>query len=703
MILGTIGYMAPEQIRAEAVDGRTDLFSLGVLLWEMIRGERPFRAGTPLQVLTAILEAEPQFAGDVETETSTVSPALDSVLRRCLEKRPQLRFQSAGDLAFHLESLVSGSLTTGLQPLPEAGRKQRTSRRTLLAAAVAASLLLAGFLGGFIGRSTKPPRARVVPLLQPLTESGSDRFPSLDANGENAAFVSSRDGRERVWITHLASGEEVPLTDGPDLFPEISPDGSRVLFARGGAIWEQSVLGGDPRRVLAEAATAHWPPHGEELLFTRGAGVNQVGLVQRDGSDERVLWESPNRVPASPAFSPSGRRAAWLTLAPGGNLSESEIVVLDLETAMSRAVAPAAGGAPFGLDWLDETTVVYVQPGSLSPQAREYGLVRHDIDRDVSEVLLRSGRHLGTVSVSPGLRILIGAIERRSDLFELELDVDGAVIGQRRLTRSGDMERQPVYSPDGAWVAYSATAGGDIDLWKISPESGERHRLVQHPSNDWDPAFLPDGSLLWASDRDGHFEIWTADADGQRPRRVSTDGFDAENPTASAGRVLYSSSHPDHSGIWSVGLDGTDPRRHAEGLTGLPEIGPSGARALFVRPLQPTLYSLRLVDLTTGAEETLLEVGGSLGALPGRSRWSPDGRGVYFIAETDEVRMSLFRLRLDVSPRPEPELVFDPLELQGHVESFGISPDGRRITVSVQISQDVILQVEDLELDRPIP
>jgi eukaryotic-like serine/threonine-protein kinase len=306
VVLGTIAYMSPEQARGQPADARSDLFSFGAVLFEMLSGARPFSGGTAADTMSSILREDPP---DVSTVSPGVSTALEMIVRHCLEKSVEQRFQSARDLAFALEAISIGPGASSAA-IAAAAVPKRPSRQGAWILAGALALAAAAF---FAGRNLRP-AAPGPPALRFLTTSGRDGQPAVSPDGKIIAFVSSRTGLPRIWLKQLSGGAEVALTEGPDNFPRFSPDGSEVLFTRTESgkpiLYRIASVGGTPRRILEGALDADWSPDGRHIAFV---GQQQprtsanVGVVRADGSGSRVLAEFKNFGAHSPRWSPDGR------------------------------------------------------------------------------------------------------------------------------------------------------------------------------------------------------------------------------------------------------------------------------------------------------------------------------------------------------------------------------------------------------------
>jgi Tol biopolymer transport system component len=245
-----------------------------------------------------------------------------------------------------------------------------------------------------------------------------------------------------------------------------------------------------------------------------------------------------------------------------------------------------------------------------------------------------------------------------------------------------------VYAPDGKAVMFSSNRGGTLDLWEVSVETGEVHRVTDDPADDWDPEYSPDGrSFVWCSARSGAFEIWTARRDGSAPRQVSHDSLDAENPSVSPDNrwVLYSSANGGKSGLWQVPLGGGNGELVLRGGTLIPDLSPDGRYVSVITAVGTLGAQLNVFDL---AERKILKAGVPLHVLPGaiqmgRSRVSPDGRSVLYIHAGEDGHPVLLRRPLSAWLTGEGRVDTLFAGASDAIESFGIAPDGTRATVSV--------------------
>jgi len=314
MVMGTVGYMSPEQVRGEPCDARSDIFSFGAVFYEMLTGRRAFKRKTSAETMTAILREEPPELND----TGWQGPlALQRILVRCLEKNVERRFQSASDLAFAIESL-SGTSTSKSAPQPK-------SRRAWLPWAIAAALLV----GTAVWEMVRPAAAPANPLEKAHFARVTD-FESVEAavspDGRFVAFVSDHDGPFDVWLTQVGTGRPTNLTQGkagplpgPLRSVGFSGNGSEIWLGGGDVGMRLRLMpltGGTLRNFLGEeAVNLAWSPDGERVVYHTFGSGDPIFVADRDGANaRRIFGDQPGVHNHFPTWSPDGR---WIYFVHG--------------------------------------------------------------------------------------------------------------------------------------------------------------------------------------------------------------------------------------------------------------------------------------------------------------------------------------------------------------------------------------------------
>ncbi len=696
-ILGTAGYLSPEQARSQSVDSRSDIFALGAVLYEMAADRRAFEGDTAIDTLLAIVRDQPAALPE------QIPEALSQIIFTCLEKKAEDRIQAAKDVAICL-GLITALPSPGSSPRGPsdgdfsgdhssgtgAGAQKKKNSVGLTAAAAVLAALTAGGLAWW----WRTPEPLEPPRLQYLTYAGRDSSPAAAPDGRWIAFSSDRDGTQRIWLKQLASGNESPLTEGPDSSPRFSPDGERILFSRTEgltrSLYRIPTLGGKPRRLVEDAGSGDFSPDGQSLAFVRWLKAgdrdsSMVGIVSADGGSQRTLATLQGQTVTAPRWSPDGSAIAVVETGHSNDVAVFVIQVADGSVQRLRSSDPVGGLSSAVWTSKGDEIVYAFSPGLTSRQGGGSRIVRQSLD-GASATLLWHPEVIQSLDRMSDGRLVVESQTASMDLAVV--DLDPADRSHHWFTHGSSTDRQPVYSQDGRWVVFSSNRSGNLDLWRVSTESGTLQRLTDHPADDWDPAILPDGGIVWSSNRSGNFEIWRAEKDGTVPRQLSQDGVIAENPsTSSDGQVIvYNSRNPRATGMWRMGLQGEDPRLLIPGVTRLPEISPDGEYVLFLSRIRLDRLSLRVARLATGE---LLPYEVVVSSTGGRARWLPDGSAIAFTAPTADGRLGIYTYPFDPQQAPEglPTLVVE-LGPGISAESFDISPNGTGLTYAAQ-SQDV--------------
>ena len=513
--------------------------------------------------------------------------------------------------------------------------------------------LVAGLLLGALGaRALFRAKAVPPPEFQVLTYSGSDGQPSVSPDGRTIAFVSSRDGRPRIWVKQVVGGAEAVLTEGPDAQPRVSPDGSSVLFLRSSAaeasVYRAALVGGEARRVVGPAVAADWSPDGKEIVFLRtsasgGTIDSSLRRIALDGTNERTVANVPGRLLTAPRWSPDGTTIAALE-SPGTGTATPKLVLFPVDGSAPTRVETPETRAVLGYAWNGDSRRVVFLGGASSDansRSRTAKVFLKDVRTGTSRAVISGIDFGGSLDVFGNGALVLVTLARRSNLREVS--TAGPPGPGRWLTRGGSIDRQPVYAPDGEWVAFTSNRSGNQDIWELSTKTGAVRRLTEDPADDFDPAFTRDGkSLIFSSNRGGHFEIWMAARDGSGARRVTDDGLDAENASATPdGKwLVYASGNPDKRGIWKIRADGTGATRLVAGPVILPEISPDGRVVSFVTVSGPdgstsvsggANSAIGAVRLEDGAPVPFEAVATGAIANRGRHRWMPDGASLVFL------------------------------------------------------------------------
>jgi serine/threonine protein kinase len=502
VVLGTAGYMSPEQVRGEKADSRSDIFSFGVVLYEALTGERAFAGATAADRASAILKEDPP---DLRADGQNVSPALARIVHRCLEKSPQERFESARDLAFHLETLSSDSYSDSLKAsnpvLP-----RRSSETWFMAAVAILALCAAGWLYRDRVQGSKP---RPVTFLRLTDFAGLEESPAFSPDGKSVVFVSDSSGSRQIFIRLLAGGPPLQITHdaGAHLEPRWSQDSASVVYYTPppegdaqGTLWEVSALGGPPRRLESGLSGADVSHDGKRLTFFR-LGDRQMQLVacDRDGSNARVVMHVPVSFSyRKPRWSPDDRSIAFLHSRE--NWADDVYVV------------PTEGGDPkqisddntlmSGLAWLSDGSILYSSArGSTALYLPTMHLWRISALEGTPQQVTFGESGDESPDVDRDGRIVVSRKHMQFDIWKFPIDGDPAENVRRavRITHQTGQVQTPTLSPDDQKMAYLSDNGGHGNLWVMNLTTGDTRQITFERSSTkimGVPIWSPDGSYI---------------------------------------------------------------------------------------------------------------------------------------------------------------------------------------------------------------
>jgi Tol biopolymer transport system component len=535
VVLGTAGYMAPEQVRGQATDARTDLFAFGAVLYEMLTGARAFRRDTVAETMTAILHDDPP---EVSTPRQDLPPALERIVRHCLEKQPQERFQTARDVAFALETLsTASSVPSGATAATPPIATRPPIARIALGALVAVVLIAAGWfaavkLGWAPGRAaTATAPIGIGASTQITTDPGLEIDAALSPDGKLLAYSAGRATGMRIYIRPVAGGRTLTLSDGAaavEFQPRWSPDGSEILYLTSDGAFVASALGGASRRVVAgSVSSAVWAPDGKRLLVARLASLSVVGL---NGGPERVLAEGPEL--HSCVWSPlddwvscvSGNLFAALPGMSFGNVAPSAIVLF-----------PTAGGAAVTVV---DRTGSNVSPVFSADGRQLYFVSNREGPRDIYVVDLHGVRSaqptplrlttgMGVYSIAfdaKAQRLAYVSYAARANIFSLPIPAGGTVDASaaKPLTTGSQIVESIRVSPDGKSLVFDSTLNVNAEVYRMSLDGGAPERLTNDPADDFAPDLSPDGrEVAYHSWRAGSRDIYVQAIDDRSVQTIT--------------------------------------------------------------------------------------------------------------------------------------------------------------------------------------
>src|SRR6267143_1373101 len=573
-IVGTFQYMSPEQIEGKELDGRSDIFSFGAVLYEMVTGRRAFQGKSQLSVASAILEKEP---APISTIQPLTPPALDRAIRRCLAKDPEDRWQTARDLLLELKWIAEDDSQAALTPLGAAKRIGARWQRTLLWGVV--SLLLAAITGFAIWNlKPSPPRpiTRAVITVAPGQRLAALDQPAvaLSPDGTHLVYVATQGGAQQIYLRAMDSLDArlIPGTEGATE-PFFSPDGQWLGFFVGNKLKKAPVGGG---AVLTLA----------ETTFPGGASWGSQGMIAFAPSWASVLRQMPDaggkpqpltRLEKGefshrwPEFLPGAKAVLFSTTESSFNWANANVAVETLGTAERRNLVQSATHPRYAASG----QLVYV-PGGIEEDNQKLVWVT----RSGTELLLAAPTHSYTFPrVSPdGRRVAVGIAEREAQLWLHDLSRETLT----RFTFEGNRNLNSIWTPDGKGIAYLSNKDGTGNsYWQRADGSGGLERLTSSEYTQVPMSWSPDGQLLAFMENNPTtgYDIWVLRLSDHKAQpflrtpfnesvpRFSPDGRWLTYVSNESGRYeIYVQPYPGPGGKWQISTEGgTEPTWNPNG------------------------------------------------------------------------------------------------------------------------------------------
>lgn len=663
VVVGTVHYMSPEQAMGRELDPRSDIYSLGIVLYEMVTGKRPFDGDSAVDVMHAIVYSRPRA---FQVSDPPVPAELAAILEKSLEKKPDERYQSTQELAVDLRRFLKHSggtqearrLALGSEPTIEVSGAppKRTIRRGFVFAGLAGVALIAlAFLGRGRARVHAPAAGRVL-----IQSESVEQDPVFSPDGRAFAYSSNARGDFDIYYRLLSGGSPVRLTDSTEdeRDPFFTPDGSAILFDRGdsfagtSAIWSVPTLGGPPRRILDAGDQPVLSADGKQLLFRRRlGGKTSLWVADADGSSPRLLLDGGSGEIRGARFSRDGRTIAffwteafpgalgdlWKIAAAGGKperlttdrrdvwghvdfLPTGEVVFSSMRTGIDNIwMVSASGGTPRSVTTGGASSI----SPSVSPDGRSLLVQTRRILSDAWEYSLPEGRghaltSFGNVWAStrmPDKRLLYGDWSRQEEEIDLFIEDE---TGTRTFLTQGSNARA---ARDGKHVYFStATGGGHRAICEIAPDGGPMRRLTNPNGKDEYPDPTPDGKglVFCRTLDDGKTSVVLLSLGS--PDSVTTlfEG-DAMSSRVTRGEAVFRSCAPDQvCGVYSVPLAGGTPRLlvrdgqwpavSRDGNTVYAWAGPVSKPALFSASLAAAVEARRLFEFNPGRDPQFWKV-----------------------------------------------------------------------------------------------
>ena len=526
-IVGTVAYMSPEQAEGKRVDARSDIFSFGSMLYEMVTGHRAFSGNSSASTLAAVLKEDPK---PPTLLAEAVPKELERIILRCLRKDPARRFQITADLKVDLEEVKEESDSAGLSPERAASPR---SRRWAAGAVVVATILAAAVWALRPQRETALPALKLSPLT---TYPGLEYYPSFAPDGNQVAFAWNGEKQDNwdIYVKVVGSGAPQRLTSDPaeDRFPTWSPDGLHIAFSRGGAIFLFSPPGGPERKLVdfEVSSPMSWSPDGKWIAATQRTTRDRPGglfLVPLEGGENvRITSRNQPLEDKSPAFSPDGRRLAFVSCSSG---ISCDVHVLELGTGYSVKGEPRRltrrGTYSSGLAWTPNGQALVFSAALAGATADRLWKVPV-ADSGEPEQLDLFGNGIWPATSAHGNRLAYSTNELDLDIWIFDKS------GSRKHISSTRDDTNAQFSRDGKRIAFVSTRSGVAEIWVANVDGSRCMQLTFSQRDTGTPRWSPDGRWIAydALIAEGSRDIWVIDSSGGRSAAADRTSGSGSSP-----------------------------------------------------------------------------------------------------------------------------------------------------------------------------
>jgi serine/threonine protein kinase/Tol biopolymer transport system component len=666
VLMGTVGYMAPEQIENRATDHRADIFAFGCILYHVVARRNPFVTESAIDTMHNILHAQPQPLLELAPDAP---PELEWIARRCLAKDPEERFQSMKDLSVELREIRRQSETIPPGSTPRASRPPspgRRSRAPLIAAVVAAVLAVAAI--ALVMRRDAGPEPFESMKIRRIAGTTKSVTMALSPDGKYLVHAVDEGKGQSLWVRQIATASDValvPLAEVHYVDCVVSPNGDYVYYVSAdnatdlGSVRRVPLLGGGATQTILEdlhgriaiSRDGKWIAYSRQ---DRKLGETLLMVVKADGSERKTI--SARKLPdawGAVTWAPDGKHLI-ASLGAFTEGFETRLVSVAIEDGAMRGIGPGwrmieslacAGDG----DWLvvngkESVTTTRNQLWLVSRRDGARRRITNDLNDYEALSVAPDGRSLLTLQKTQSSKLWLvpgGDSARARLLAPASENIDGA---------SG-----LTWTPDGK-VVYASEGSDERDLWSVSPAGGEPTRLSDGHS-DVLPAATADGRyIVFVSMRAGRPNLWRVNADGSAPVALTTGPHETSPSVSRDGKWVY--FHTNRSGVrtvWRVPVDGGRPEQMTTTPSSWPSVSPDG-KAFACSWWDPAQTRARIAIVPVGeaAPRNLLDIPVNYwpGANNHKTRWTPDGSALTFVHKEGGVA-DIWRQPVDGSA-PEP-------------------------------------------------
>jgi serine/threonine protein kinase len=749
VVLGSVRYMSPEQARGKTVDERSDVWSLGVVLYEMTTGKAPFDGETVSDTLANLIHLEPRPLA----ESSPDTPAeLHRIVDKCLQKNIENRYQNANEIAFDLKNLkreleadqsfekplpihstsadsriFSEETKTRLlqtdedftrtkitNPATNAPTKNSRSITPFIFGGIVASVLIIGALvaiglGIFAAKTDHKADKFLNPQISKLSDDGKSRLPAISPDGKYVAFQSGDAGAKSIVVRQLATGssvEIVPKSGLRILALRFSPDTNYVYFVQGDAgnsvysLYQVPTLGGTAKLIVTDIdSNVTFSPDGKKIAFTRhngSEGTDTLLTANIDGTGEKAVIATPQTdygYLGNPIWSPNGEKiVVAVSTFKGGETDSVFIAEVSPDGGKLNLLENGKWANLSALFWLGDGSGFFAlgsEKGGEPDQVWKISYPNGERKRITNDT--NSYNWLG---VSGDDKTLITV---KSDATSSIWNFNPSTKSLRQITGEGrnlNGDSGIVVKPDGNLIVSRKQDSG-INFWEITPDGKDVRQIVSDAKLNADPRISPDGTkIVFMSNRSGLWRVWLSDIDGKNARQLTNVGDEVNqfSPNfADGGKIIFYNQQEKNSGVTKlmrVSADGGTPEKvfNDDNNESNATISPDGKKLFFSSSAADYKKTLHIFPLD-GDKIGTAESNFEIGLMES-IEWSPDGKSLTYIS--GEGTPNLWQISLDGKAKKQ-LTDFNA----GRIFSYAATPDGKQIYLSRGTVNNEMILIKD--------
>jgi len=718
VMIGTPEYMSPEQAEAKDVDQRTDIYSLGIVLYEMLTGQLPFEGDTPLSI--AMKHKSESFTNP-KTLNSQIPDDLNSVVLKCLEKSKTNRYQSVEEVNRDLSAIIK-KIPGTKKEIPK--KKPLTSKEisvkfNVRKAVFSASIIVILFVitAYLLFRPGATPSAIQMGAMRQITpDSGLALDPDISPDGKMVAYVTGPVGQMDLVVRQVAGGRPIAITQdftGGQRRPRWAPDGQQLTFYSEGSIYVVPAFGGVPRRIIenisgSSAYCPTWSPDGTKIAFVRNDAIHIYDLGT--GESEKIV---DAQVAHCLSWSPDGSKIAYVSgniyfvwgnvdihetrMSMIGNLAPSTIHILSLTNRSTNQVTDYKSMNMSPVWTPDGKQLLFISDRG---GARDiYALPLNSFGKPQSSpTRLTTGLDAHTISLSQdGQKLVYSVFNLTSNIWSMDIPEKGtlSVSLADQITQGNQIIETVQISPDEKWLVFDSNTRGNSDIYKMPVEGGEAIQLTTHPSGDFSPEWSSDGEkIVFHSFRTGNRDVFVMSKDGESIEQINDDPSHEMGPSFSPNgkQIVFSSDRSgryegyvvthDQSG-WSepeqITFDGCASARGSHVANSIAYVIEDG---------------LRIFSIDDKEEKILVQSHNAMRTpRPKFPAWSADGKTIYYSAVDGRGVESIWAVPV-AGGEPELKVVSDDPHFK--LALLGLSADARRFYFPMRMIESNVWVVDIL-------